>query len=244
MGLDSENALHALTLRPWMVFDIETCPMPGCEAYLVDPIDAPSNYKDPAKIAAYIAEKKAKQVNDAGLDIDLCEVVAISCGFWDRIFIQTRETTTEAEMLDGFWRFVSRTLTDGGVIVGFNVLHFDLPVLLRRSLYLGVPTPRISIDKYRHDSVVDVADLLCYGRRDLLRSLGFYAKRFGIPHDDSVDGSQIAQLVAEGNWQAIAGHCEGDVETTKALALRIGAIREPLSPQPLLVETVLEEPVL
>ena len=129
-------------------------------------------------------------------------------------------------MLDGFWRFVARTLTDNGVTVGFNVLHFDLPVLFRRSLYLGVPTPRLSIDKYRHDGVIDVAEQLCYGRRDLLRSLAFYAKRFGIPHDDTVDGSMVAALVADGQWQVVADHCSSDVETTKALALRIGVIRD------------------
>lgn len=240
MGYENENALHTMTLRPWLVFDIETVPMPGCEDYLVEPIEAPANYKDPAKIAAYVAEKRSKQVLEAGLDIDLCEVVAIGGAFWDQSWVQTRERTQEAEMLDGFWRFASRTLTDGGVLVGFNVLHFDLPVLLRRSLYLGVSTPRLSIDKYRHDRVVDIAEVLSFGRRELMRSLAFYAKRFGIPHDDTVTGADIAGRVADGRWDSVANHCADDVETTKALALRIDAIHH----APAKAVAVAEEPVL
>lgn len=232
MGLNNENAaLSQMVGRPWLVFDIETCPMPDCRDYLTDPVEAPSNYKDPAKIAAYIEEKRLKQIADAGLDLDLCEIAAIG---WSMnalvevpVYAQTRGTTPEAEMLDGFWRFVRTIQRDGGVLVGFNVLHFDLPILLRRSLYLGVPTPAIAVDKYRHDGVIDVADVLTYGGRCTWRSLGFYAKRFGIPHDDSVKGEDVPALVASGRWDSIAAHVRADVATTTALAQRIGVIHQP-----------------
>lgn len=228
MGYDGENALHAMSLRPWMVFDIETCPMPDCAEYLTDPIEAPSNYKDPAKIAAYVDQKRQQQIDEAGLDLDLCEVVAIGGAFHDATWVQSRETRSEEEMLRDFWRFAASTVSQNGVLVGFNELSFDLPVLFRRSLYLGIETPRISIDRYRHDSVVDLAEVLSYGRREWLRSLSFYAKRFGIACDDQVDGSRIARLVADGNWQAVRDHCAKDVATTRDLALRCGLIRMPL----------------
>lgn len=228
MGYDNEYAMNPLG-RPWLAFDIETCPMPDCAQYLTDPIEAPSNYKDPAKIAAYVVEKRAKQIEDAGLDLDLCEIVAIAVRFADRAFVQTRETTSEAEMVDGFWRFVRSVQRDGGVLVGFNCLSFDLPILLRRSLYLEVPPAPVALDKYRHDGVIDVAHELTFGGRMTWRSLAFYCKRFGIAFDDSVAGEQIAQLVASGRWDAIAAHCEADVAATAALAQRIGLIHQPRS---------------
>ena len=228
MGLNNENA-HVVG-APWLAFDIETCPMPTCAEYLTDAIEAPSNYKDPAKIAAYIEEKRQKQIADAGLDLDLCEVVAIGWalpsvqGDDDRIYAQTRETTSEADMLSGFWRFVQAVQRESGNLVGFNCLSFDLPILLRRSLYLGVPVPKIPLDKYRHEGVIDVADVLTFNGRMTWRSLSFYARRFGIPHDDSVKGDQIAALVAAGEWEKVASHVRADVQTTAALAQRIGLI--------------------
>lgn len=220
MGLNNESANLS---RPWLVFDIETCPMPSCAEYLTDPIEAPSNYKDPGKIAIYIEEKRKAQIEQAALDLDLCEIVAISADSGSGAWVMTRAAKDERTMLELFWR-EARDKT----LVGFNCLTFDLPVLLRRSLYLNVITPRVSVDKYRHDGVIDVADVLTFGGRMKWRSLAFYCKRFGIPHDNSWDGADIPGLVAAGDWEAIAAHAQADVEATTALAQRIGAIYQPV----------------
>lgn len=214
-----------ITPRPWMAFDIETCPMPTCAEYLIEPIDAPGNYKDPQKIAAYVEEKRQKQIAEAGLDLDLCEIVAIAGQFHDEGWVQTRLDWDEAAMLDGFWRFVRTVQRASGVLVGFNCLSFDLPILLRRSLYLGVSTPSIALDKYRHDGVVDVAHELTFGGRMTWRSLAFYCRRFGISHDDSIKGEDIAGLVTKGDWQAVAAHCQSDAQATAALAQRCGLVQ-------------------
>lgn len=231
MGYNNE---HAYVLgRPWMAFDIETVPMPGCAQYLTDQIEAPVNYKDPAKIAAWIDEKRAKQIAEAGLDLDLCEIVAIGIAFQRGVeYAQTRaDFFSETDMIRGFWRFVQTTQRDGGALVGFNCLSFDLPILLRRSLYLGIPAPTLSVDKYRHDGVIDVAHELTFGGRMTWRSLAFYCKRFGVPYDDSVDGSQIAQLVAEQQWDQVESHVREDTRATAALAHRVGLVTAP-TPEP------------
>lgn len=226
MGLNNENA-H-VTGRPWLVFDIETMPLQDCARYLTEPIEAPSNWKDAAKIAAYIEEARRKQLDKAALDLDLCEIAAIGIGLPLESDAQTRQTTSEADILRGLWSFVRTIQRDGGVLVGFNCLSFDLPILLRRSLYLGVETPSIAVDKYRHDGVVDVMDILTFSGKVSMRSLGFYCKRFGIPHDDSVDGAQIPALVAAGAWDQVEAHVRADVAETMALAARIGLIHVPV----------------
>lgn len=223
MGFDNEHA-HWRPEMPFVVFDLETVPMPGCESFLdMDAIKAPSNYKDPDKIAAYIEDAKRKEIERAGLDIDLCEIACI--GWEDHAGaggLVPRNLFSETEMLKKFW-----VSCGSHQLVGFNIWHFDLPVLVRRSLYLGVPVPAdLRLEGYRPDArVLDVAHALSFGRRDLLHSLDFYCKRFGIDHGDSVTGADIARLVAEGNWKAVTAHCYADVYATRQLALRIGMIR-------------------
>lgn len=220
MGFDNEFAQGQPV--PWIVFDIETVPSPDCAKYLdTEAIKAPSNYKDEAKIAEYIKAAKQKQIDEAGLDLDLCEVAAIGWEGQDNTgAVYLRSLAEEAVMLRDFWK-----ATRGALLIGFNVLHFDLLVLLRRSLYLGVEAPKISVDRFRHDTVIDLCDLLSFGRKEHLRSLDFYCKRLGIPHDDTVTGADIARLVAEGNWKAVSSHVYDDVQATRAIAERIGVIR-------------------
>ena len=213
--------------RPWLVFDIETAPLSDVAEYLTEPIEAPANYKDPAKIAAFVAEKRQAQIDRAALDLDLCEIVAIGIGLPMAAYAQTRGTTPETDMLRGFWRFVANTQQNGGILVGFNCLSFDLPILLRRSLYLGIETPQIPVDKYRHDGVVDVLDVLTFSGKVTMRSQVFYCKRFGIPYD-TIDGSLVPALVQAGQWPIIDAHVRADVAATTALAARVGLIHVPV----------------
>ena len=224
MGLDSEFSRRQHDV-PFTCFDIETVPMPDCAQFLeFDGIEAPSNYKDEAKIKAYIEDKKRRKVDEAGLDIDLCEVAAIAYEDQDgQGGILLRNLWPEHTMLQKFWAAV-----EARPLVGFNIWHFDLPVLLRRSLYLGIKAPAIRIDSYRPDGVaiLDVGYALSHGRKDLLRSLDFYCKRFGIPHDDTVSGADISRLVADGDWSNVSAHAYDDMKAAKALALRIGLVKQ------------------
>lgn len=209
MGYDNERATR-------LVFDIETAPLPEAADYL-EPAKAPGNYKDPAKIAAYIAEKNAENLGDAGLDVDLCCIVAIG---WQ---LEGDEAPTawvnqdEGEMLAAFW-----SMATGRHLVGFNCLEFDLPVLLRRSLYLGVEARRLQIDKFKHPDVTDLQAELSFGGKLKWRGLSFYCKRFGIQVPDALTGADIAQAVVEGRWHDIKAHVAADIQKTARLANKLG----------------------
>lgn len=214
MGLNSEGSAR-------LVFDIETTPLFEAIDYL-EPAEAPANYKDPAKIAAYIADKDAENLEKCGLDVDLCRVVAI--GWQEELGEGLARTMTieqfsgnEALMLKSFW-----ILAADKHLVGFNCIAFDLPVLLRRSQYLGVQTPSVQIDKYRHPQVTDLAMVLSFNGLIRMRSLSFYAKRFGVDVPDVLTGADIANAVAEGNWAGIEAHVRADVQKTAALASKVG----------------------
>jgi predicted PolB exonuclease-like 3'-5' exonuclease len=206
--------------------DIETVGLPEAANY-AEPVAAPANYKDPEKIAAYIAERQAEQVNRAGLDLDLCRIVAIG-------LLPERETAVrvftapsphdEKVMLIDLWDYLTRDRHP--VLVGFNMIGFDLPVLIRRSQYLGVVYPRMVLDRYRtpHE---DLMLKLTWNGLVKARSLKFYAKRFGIPVEDEVSGADIAGLVEAGDWDKVISHVTSDVRLTAALAERIGVLKVP-----------------
>ena len=201
-----------------VVFDLETVACPDARDYL-DPVEAPSNYKDPVKIAAYCEQTFAKRVEEAGLEPDLCEVVAV--GFRHPEYatasaVYTRADVDEAGLLELAWEAIQ-----GRRIVGFSVLNFDLPVLIRRSQLLGLRVPTVNLDRYRTPHV-DLIERLTFNGKLTWRSLAFYCRRFAIPCEDATSGADIASMVAANDWAGVAAHCRSDVDKTAALAHRLG----------------------
>lgn len=206
-------------MERFCVFDIETAPLADAEVYIVPPKPR-GNLKDPAKIEADIAEKTAALLKRAALDPDLCRIVAAG---WDcdgrAESAVCEDAAQERLLLERFW-----TQSRGATLVGFNCLSFDLPVLLRRSLYVGVPAPQFSLNKYRPGNIVDLMQVLSYQGTLTYRSLDFYCKRFGIVVPDEVTGADIGALVAAGDWRTVHDHVRADVAKTTELAQRVGII--------------------
>lgn len=214
----------AMMMRTPLVFDVETVAMEGAADFLPSDFKAPENYKDPEKIAAHIAGQKAAALDKAALDVDLLEVAAL--GFcWPGLVVQTidRSQASEAGMLAEFWN----TVEGASGLVGFNILGFDLPALIRRSQYLGVKVPlaALNIDRFRTPHV-DLMLKLSFDGKLTMRKLDFYCRRFGITagSDDALCGADIGAAVAAGQWDKVRGHVRADVEKTTALAFRLGYI--------------------
>jgi hypothetical protein len=203
-----------------ILFDIETVPLGEAALYL-EPVEPPSNYRDPVKIEEFIRTKEREQLERAALDVDLCRVVAIGSMLpdSDQPTVQLAlDEKDEREMLELFF-----TLAEACLFIGFNILDFDLPILLRRALYLNVEAPYIALDRYRHPRVQDVLQILTWNGKLKYRSQAFYCKRFGLPvEDDDVQGAEIPLLVATGRIDALVHHVRCDVLQVRALAQRLG----------------------
>jgi predicted PolB exonuclease-like 3'-5' exonuclease len=192
-----------------LFIDIETIARPGAEVLLPE-VQAPANYKDPEKIAAYIAEARAKQAEKMALDVDCCEIVTIvsardnhASRVWD-----VSKFESEAVMLQAFWGVIPIVFP----LVGYNVGEFDLPILMRRSFLLGVkPSIAWEYRKYQKDNVLDLMQVL-YNWSPPYRSLKHVCRLCGIPEPEG-DGADVATMTPE---QRIA-HCKSDVEATRAL---------------------------
>lgn len=237
MGLNNENAGSS---RPWIVFDIETAPIPNAADFLeppdLDDIEAPSNYKDTEKIAAYIADAKVKRVakhakdcaEKAALDWNVGRIVAIGLQTesMDAPQVAIAETEKrEREMLFWLWE----TLSTRRPVVGFNIRSFDVPYCIQRSRLLGLVPPRLSLARFDNHDLCDLFDLLTFSdtqdTKVMRHTLGRFAQRFGVPHDDSIHGSEIPGLVAAGQWSEIEAHVTADVQTCVALAEHLGVVR-------------------
>src|SRR5687767_7784147 len=123
-------------MRDPIVFDCEAVAIDGASTYL-EPVEAPANYKDPLKIAAYQEEERAKQLGRCALDPDLARIVALGtyCGGVETVRVLLTESQEAHALLD-FWEQVRPYPFPR--LIGYNVIGYDLPLMMRRSLYLGV----------------------------------------------------------------------------------------------------------
>lgn len=230
MGYDGERGHPVL-------FDLETIAHERAREFLPPPdveyLTPPKNYTKPDTIEKWKGEEKARRIkawedelDRCALDPDLCRIVALGymAPLDDEPVVLTCESeAAEIDALATFWDFARYAQ-----LLGFNCAGFDVPVLLRRSLLLGVKAPNVSISKYRHPSVTDLMKLLSFDGAIPWRKQSFYIRRFGldVPADD-ITGADIAQLVNDGKWDAVRHHCRCDVLGVKALAQHIGVIRAP-----------------
>jgi predicted PolB exonuclease-like 3'-5' exonuclease len=221
MGFNSDNAAPAS-----IVFDVEAVAIDGAGNYL-EPVAAPGNYKDPEKIAAYCEQAQREALNRAALDIDLGRIVALGTmgdGESEPTVNLARDEDDERDILIEFWATVTAPGFSRPTLIGFNCLGYDLPLMLRRSLYLDVKTPRFQMGKYRHDGIEDLMLSLSFDGAVKYRGLSFYAKRFGLDVEDDTTGKDIAALHAAGDWEGIKAHCAADVRKTAMLARRVGVL--------------------
>lgn len=96
----------------------------------------------------------------------------------------------EVKLLEEIWWSIAQART----LVGFNILHFDLPVILVRSALLGItPSRRINLSPYRNTEVCDL--MMARWPKGGQMKLKAMARSLGIeiPAYDC-DGSQVEHL--------------------------------------------------
>lgn len=208
-----------------LFFDIETEINSDALPFIPEPT-APSNYKDAEKIAAYIAEKKEEQLNTAALDADLGKVTAISLrhgveGETKVYLIGDPEAEDEKTMLSTFWAHFSFA---SGLSCGFNIIGFDFPYLMRRSMDLGVKLLNAPpfLAKYRTEPTTDLMGILFNWGPS--KGLKWTCRRYGIDNPlPDLDGSMYAAM-DEKTKRMYSGN---DIHLTVGLYKRMAGIYFP-----------------
>ena len=168
-----------------IVFDIETVPQDPTKLLALAPeFTAAANLKDPEKIAASIAKKRADYLADAALNWKTAEVVLIGAG--EDAEIQSLTADTEKELIGSFLSVVADALGDGVVVGGHNVKGFDLPMLVNRARVHGLKIPAnvLSFWKGRptwHDGIFDTLEILSFGKSFDGNGVDDVARVFGLP---------------------------------------------------------------
>ncbi|MCW1921292.1 ribonuclease H-like domain-containing protein [Luteolibacter arcticus] len=201
-----------------VVFDIETGPRPVAELEALMPeFEAPANYKDPAKIAEAIEQKRAAWIEKAALSPLTGRVLAIGALIDGEYLhaIQGDGFDSEAEIIGWFWTMIGNRT----ILIGHNSNRFDLPFLFRRSWSLGIlPPPRSNGRSFAGS--IDLMEAWQLGDRTEFISLDTVAKFLGVGAKTG-SGGQFADLL-KFDVEAALRYLENDVMLTARVAERMG----------------------
>ena len=137
--------------------------------------------------------------------------------------LTARETGDERRILEAFWDVVKASRD--WCFVSYNGLGFDLPFLLRRSIYLGVaPTTGLPLRPFALESHFDVMRVLSNWERSDTVRLDVVAELLGLAKSPAgMDGSQVLRLWRAGRIEEIEAYCLGDVRLVYEVFLKIEA---------------------
>lgn len=209
-----------------IVFDIETGPLPTAELEdRIPKFEAPANYKDEQKIAAYITQKRLDWIERAALDATTGKILAIGILDCREDGVEKVNTLAgdEAEIIAAFSSIVMQCGGSGWPLVGWNIFGFDLPFILRRSWILRVALPEwIRSGRYWDRCFVDAMEVWACGNRDQTVGLDLASATLGVGRK-SGSGAHFASLWGGSDEERAHAleYLENDLRLTKAVAERI-----------------------
>jgi len=218
---ERSRVITALRMKPF-VLDLETAGRDDAAEFL-PPVEPPANYKDSAKIEAYLAEKRGRQLETAALSADTARILCVGIlrDGHPPLFLHDDD---EAALLRTTWHELETRAADE-VFTTFNGARFDWPMLARRSFAKGVPVPTWFPRDGRWTSRThcDLLALWQCGDRAESISLDRLARVLGLPGKTG-SGADFARLFGENRPAALA-YLENDLKLTREVWLRV--VREP-----------------
>jgi len=218
------------------VTDIETVGHPDRVRFIPQP-EAVTNENAPASMKKHdtrekwavrkntdLQSKYDEAVARMGLDVDLCQIatlawkVQVAHSTLSAVSLGADNEEEETEILVKFWH---AWMQFGSRMCGFNIVSFDLPIIMRRSWALGVRFAPIRLRRYSTEYVIDLMQEF-YGWGQYpgkkYRGLKTLADMYGIPvSKKDVDGSMVATMTNEERCE----YCASDVDVTWELARRL-----------------------
>lgn len=247
---EAGHAHTSLTPANFVCVDIETGH--ASEAVIKAASDAwtpPSNMKDPDKIEQRRVEALLK-IRDKSALLDASPIVCISARTEKegRIFNGINKKKYEVNhsdvissgdergMLEAFRAWLDEVTTDETVVIGFNLISFDLPRLrgayVRHRLRLPrILTPRLLEDE--RQPAVDVMRLYlkwftAENHSEIMISLDEVVRALGLPtYKDRISGAQVPEFVREGKIKEVLTYCAVDtMATLQAYLLMISSAKD------------------
>lgn len=199
-----------------LFIDIET--VPCGEMPCLDDIKAPANYKDEAKILEWKKANQLEVYKKQALDSMKGQIICIGYALDD-----DDPTTIEEHNEELILRLLLHDLLyrDWSIhmLVGWNIINFDIPWLWRKAIQYNLPDLRRILPHGNPKLCIDLMKVWAANYKDYV-SLSDCAKFLGIEHDGG-NGSEIYDLWQAGDLDAIAEHCKRDINTTREIYRRI-----------------------
>jgi len=211
--------------RGRLYLDIETLPP---LAWSDDKVDAyvrervPGTYKKPESIAQWCEENRQEVFGRAALDWRVCRVACIGLAYETPGSLQTAVldggTNDEAErrMLDSLELMLSTWRAYDAVVIGHNVLGFDLPRLhlLAARVRHGTTAWFRELNGNPRARVIDT-QALAFSTRERV-SLSDLAASCGVG-EKSGHGSEVLDMWLNGQHVELRAYCLQDVLLTRAV---------------------------
>jgi 3'-5' exonuclease len=186
----------------------------------------PVNEPFESKLFWETEEEYRKTACDAALGRILCigyseqdetgAIVRHGCLGW-------REATQDFEpdeqiILAEFWQYMDGFNLARDLIIGHNILDFDLPFIVQRSIVSGVvPTVDFYFGRYRRAPIFDtmrVWDCWKWKGSTSLKKLAF-ALGLDCPKAGGITGENIYEAFCDGRFEEIYRYCMRDVKVTR-----------------------------
>lgn len=190
-----------------LIIDIETRrDGPGLKRYNeVVRVKVPKQYKKEESIARFEVEQIAKRHEQAALLPWTGRIVAIAFGklyykpsggdeklVCDKKIVVNLDPAGEPDLIRSFWEMAEGTLQ----FIGYNILGFDIPFIVLRSMIHDVkPTRSIGLARYKSCPVYDLMQLLAGWDMKKVVKLDVACELLGIENPlPGVDGSQVENM--------------------------------------------------
>ena len=187
-----------------------------------DDFDAPSNYKDPAKIEEYKQNAARSEMGRFGLAPLTGKIICASYLYEDSDGkyepIATIAGDNEASIVESLLAAISSHHAEFPTIVTYNGLQFDIPFIAIAAARCGIMLPvgyRDLLNRYGADHVDIYSLLSAYGAHKKGK-LSDWSLRFGIEPPFGV-GNMVTDWFRLGDWDSIKRHCESNVRCTDEL---------------------------
>ncbi len=229
-------------------FDIETIPNEQLPEAALPKFKQDVRLKDPLKIEA--AEEKFKEglIKKMSISPNLCRVCtfvgtvhdtdtghdimseSVSLQLTNDDFDPEEPNFEERGLVSKAWDWITKIMmVEKIMMVSYNGVGFDIPVMTRRALLLDLPSNAIPHNafykltkRYGRTHHYDIMQELAGWQRDKWESMDYYLALFGIQKVmTGWDGSMVHPAFQNGDFDKIQAYCEDDVRATIELFTRM-----------------------
>lgn len=182
-----------------IILDIETKPQENI-IHLKE-IVANKTLKDPVKIETDIEEKKKGLRKTLSLDTDYADIICVGV-----------KTENEEIIFKTLKEFSEWYKGKGGILVGYNIKAFDIPIIIKQGLKQGLELPYYGLHrmtkKFNTETCIDLMEVISY--QSQWKSLDELLKIYLGTEKTPIDFETASE-------EEICAHCLEDLKNTYKL---------------------------